>query len=135
MRADLDALVRRTERNDQMRVTFALSYSGRAEIVDAFRSLLRSVEDGCLDPAAIDEKSIRQHLYAPDLPDPDLLIRTGNESRISNFLLWQLAYTEIHVSPTLWPDFTKKDLVDALLAFQQRERRFGRTGEQLRREP
>ena len=125
VRADLDALVRRTERNDQMRVTFALSYSGRAEIVDAFRSLLRSVEDGCLDPAAIDEKSIRQHLYAPDLPDPDLLIRTGNESRISNFLLWQLAYTEIHVSPTLWPDFGPGEVAKALEDYSGRQRRFG----------
>lgn len=135
LRRELERLIRRTEHNDQMRVTFALSYGGRAEIVDAVRSIVRAVEAGCLDPAEIDEKCIEANLYAPDLPAPDLLIRTGNESRISNFLLWQLAYTELYVSSSLWPDFGKPELVEALLAYQQRERRFGRTSAQLRREP
>jgi undecaprenyl diphosphate synthase len=128
----LDALVRRTEGNDEMRLTFALSYSGRAELVDAMRAIARQVECGALDPDGIDEKVIQEHLYAPDLPDPDLLIRTGDEHRISNFLLWQLAYTELWITQTLWPDFTKRDLVDALEAYQHRERRFGKTGAQLR---
>jgi undecaprenyl diphosphate synthase len=132
---DLERLIRRTEQNDQMRVTFALSYSGRTEIVDAVRQIVRAVESGCLDPDAIDEKCVESHLYARDLPDPDLLIRTGHESRISNFLLWQLAYTELYVSESLWPDFGKPELVEALLAYQNRERRFGRTSAQLRREP
>lgn len=132
---DLERLIRRTEQNDQMRVTFALSYSGRTEIVDAVRQIVRAVESGDLDPDAIDEKCVESHLYARDLPDPDLLIRTGHESRISNFLLWQLAYTELYVSESLWPDFGKPELVKALLAYENRERRFGRTSAQLRREP
>ena len=135
LRRDLEKLIRRTERHDQMWVTFALSYSGRTEIVDATHKILRRVETGVLDPSEIDEKCVQAHLYAPELPDPDLLIRTGNEFRISNFLLWQMAYTELYVSDSLWPDFGKRELVEALLAYQQRERRFGRTSAQLRREP
>lgn len=122
----------RTEANGEMRLTFALSYSGRAEITDAARRLAREVEAGRLDAEAIDEKALQAFLYAPDLSDPDLLIRTGAESRISNFMLWQLAYTELWITDALWPDFTKSALVDALLGYQQRERRFGRTGAQAR---
>ncbi|MCP4004892.1 MAG: isoprenyl transferase [bacterium] len=121
-----------TEKNEQMRLTFALSYSGRTELVDAARKIARKVKTGSLDPEAIDEKCIEQHLYAPDLAPPDLLIRTGGEYRISNFLLWELAYTELYVTETLWPDFKKDDLEEAICAYQQRERRFGRTGEQIR---
>ena len=132
---ELERLIRRTEQNDQMRLIFALSYSGRTEIVDAARAIVREVAAGQLDPEAIDEKCIESHLYTSDLPDPDLLIRTGHESRISNFLLWQLAYTELYVCESLWPDFGKRELVEALLAYQERERRFGRTSAQLRREP
>jgi undecaprenyl diphosphate synthase len=132
---ELERLIRRTQHNDQMRLIFALSYSGRTEIVDAVRAIVRDVEAGQLDPEAIDEKCVESHLYTSDLPDPDLLIRTGHESRISNFLLWQLAYTELYVCESLWPDFGKRELVEALLAYQQRERRFGRTSAQLRREP
>ncbi len=132
---ELERLIRRTQQNDQMRLIFALSYSGRTEIVDAVRAIVREVEAGQLDPEAIDEKCIESHLYTSDLPDPDLLIRTGHESRISNFLLWQLAYTELYVCESLWPDFGKRELVEALLAYQERERRFGRTSAQLRREP
>jgi undecaprenyl diphosphate synthase len=128
----LAEIVRRTESNDEMRLYFALSYSGRSEIVDAVRAIAREVEAGAIEPEAIDEKCLQAHLYAPELPDPDLLIRTGGEHRVSNFLLWQLAYTELWTCETLWPDFTKRDLVDALLAYQQRERRFGRTGSQAR---
>lgn len=129
---ELERLIKLTEHNREMRLTFALSYGGRAEIVDAARRIAREVEAGRLDPEAIDEKSFESFLYAPDLPDPDLLIRTGDESRISNFLLWELAYTEFYFCPRLWPDFAKSDLVEALRVFQGRERRFGRTGAQLR---
>ena len=135
LRRDLEVLMRRTESNAEMLVTFALSYSGRIELVDAVRRIACAVESGVLDPSEIDEKCIQAHLYAPELPDPDLLIRTGNESRISNFLLWQLAYTELYVSSILWPDFGKGELVEALLAYQRRQRRFGLTSAQLRREP
>jgi undecaprenyl diphosphate synthase len=125
-------LIARTEGNDEMRLTFALSYGGRAEIVDAVRAIARSVEAGVIEPDAIDEKCVQANLYCTDMPDPDLLIRTGGEHRISNFLLWQLAYTEFFTSDVLWPDFTKTQLVEALCAYQQRERRFGRTPAQKR---
>jgi undecaprenyl diphosphate synthase len=125
-------LVKRTEANTAMVLTFALSYSGRTEIVDALRRLARAVEAGQLEPEAIDEKALHMHLYAPDLPDPDLLIRTGGERRVSNFLLWQLAYTELWSTDVLWPDFTRGDLEAALLEYQRRERRFGQTGAQAR---
>jgi undecaprenyl diphosphate synthase len=135
LQRDLEALIRRTEKFDEMCLTFALSYSGRSELVDAARSIAAEVESGLLDPREIDEKCLQSHLYEPDMPDPDLLIRTGNESRISNFLLWQLAYTELYVSPCLWPDFDKEELVNAIVAYQSVERRFGKTSAQLRREP
>jgi undecaprenyl diphosphate synthase len=132
IQAQISDLVRRTEGNDEMRLTFALSYGGRAEIVDAVRAIARAVEAAALEPEAIDEKCVQANLYCKDMPDPDLLIRTGGEHRISNFLIWQLAYTEFWTSETLWPDFNKSVLVEALCAFQQRERRFGRTGAQTR---
>jgi undecaprenyl diphosphate synthase len=132
LRRRLESLIQRTEHNDEMWLTFALPYSGRGEIVDAVRRIAREVEAGRMDPDAIDEKCIHDHLYSPDLPEPDLLIRTGEEHRISNFLLWQLAYTELYFTDRLWPDFTKRDLVEALVAYQARERRFGRTAAQVR---
>ncbi len=124
--------VERTRENREMVLAFALSYGGRAEIVDAARRLCREVELGKIDPESVDEKVFAAHLYDPDLPDPDLLIRTGAESRVSNFLLWQIAYTEIYTTDVMWPDFRKSHLVDALVDYQDRERRFGRTGEQVR---
>ncbi|MFI5315132.1 MAG: isoprenyl transferase [Myxococcota bacterium] len=132
IQSQLGELMARTESNDEMRLTFALSYGGRAEIVDAVRTIARSVEAGVLEPDAIDEKCVQANLYCQDMPDPDLLIRTGGEHRISNFLLWQLAYTEFFTSDVLWPDFTKSKLVDALCDYQQRDRRFGRTAAQKR---
>ncbi len=129
---DITELMRRTEGNDSMRVTFALSYSGRAELVDAVRAIVREAESGQLDPEAIDEKTLRLHLYRPDLPDPDLLIRTGDEHRISNFLLWQFAYTELYVTEALWPDFGPEQLDLAIAEYQRRERRFGLTSAQVR---
>jgi undecaprenyl diphosphate synthase len=130
--AALQAAIVRTRDNTEMTVLFALSYGGRTEIADAARKLARDVEQGKLDPDSIDEKTFAAALYEPELPDPDLLIRTGGEARISNFLLWQLAYTELHVTDTMWPEFRKSHLVDAIYAFQQRERRYGRTSEQVR---
>lgn len=130
-REKLEQAIERTRTNDEMQLVFALSYGGRQEIVDAARKLLREAESGLVHPEQLDEKTFAAHLYQPDLPDPDLLIRTGAESRISNFLLWQLAYTEIYVTDLMWPDFRKSHLVDALVDYQSRERRFGRTSAQI----
>ena len=103
----------------------ALNYSGRAEIADAARALARDAAAGSLDPESIDEDAVARRLYTADLPDPDLLVRTSGELRISNFLLWQIAYAEIHVTPVLWPDFRRRHLLEALLDYQRRERRYG----------
>jgi undecaprenyl diphosphate synthase len=111
---------------DKLHLTVALSYGGRAEIVDVIRGIVREVQNGKLRLDDIDDALVRQFLYAGDLPDPDLLIRTSGETRISNFLLWQLAYTELYFTPTLWPDFRRRELLLALLEYQRRERRFGR---------
>lgn len=104
----------------------ALSYSGRSELVQAVRAIAREAAAGTLDPAAIDEATVAAHLYAPDVPDPDLIVRTSGELRLSNFLLWQAAYSEIYVTPVLWPDFRETDFRAALDAYGQRQRRFGR---------
>jgi undecaprenyl diphosphate synthase len=133
-RAKLDQAIHRTADNAEMTVLFALSYGGRAEIADAARRLARHAEQGKIDPDSIDEKIFASYLYEPEVPDPDLLIRTGGDTRLSNFLLWQVAYAEIHVTEVLWPDFRKTDLVEAIWAFQQRERRYGKTSEQVRDE-
>jgi undecaprenyl diphosphate synthase len=111
---------------DKLHLTVALSYGGRAEIVDVIRGIVREAQNGKLRLNDIDDALVRQFLYAGDLPDPDLLIRTSGETRISNFLLWQLAYTELYFTPTLWPDFRRRELLLALLEYQRRERRFGR---------
>jgi undecaprenyl diphosphate synthase len=111
----------RTRDNRKGTLNVCLNYGGRAEIVDAARRL---VADG-VAPDQVDEKAIADRLYVPDLPDPDLVIRTANESRLSNFLLWQSAYAEFYVTPTLWPDFDKPHLEEAIAEYQKRERRFG----------
>ena len=103
----------------------ALNYGGRAELVDAFNTLWQQRKNGGQDESAIDEQSIAQCLYTAGQPDPDLLIRTSGELRISNFLLWQIAYSEIWVTKTLWPDFRRKDFFNAVLSYQSRERRYG----------
>ncbi len=114
-----------TRENTGMLLNVALNYSGRTELVDAFRSLYRySVHEGLL-PEQISEQLIAAHLYTADLPDPDLLIRTSGEMRISNFLLWQIAYTELYITDVLWPDLSRVDLFSAIIAFQHRDRRFG----------
>jgi len=114
------------ERGTGLLLNLALSYGGRAEIVDAARSVLADSREHGKDPESLDEESFERHLYTAGLPDPDLLIRTSGELRISNFLLWQLAYSEIWVTNTLWPDFRKRHLFEAVRDYQRRERRFGR---------
>ena len=115
-----------TSHLDKLTLTVALSYGGRSEIVDAVRRLARDCKDGKIEPESIDETLLEGYLSTQGLPDPDLLIRTSGEARISNFLLWQLAYTEMYFTPTLWPDFRRREALLALLEYQRRERRFGR---------
>ena len=132
VKAKISEAEERTRDNREMQLIFAVSYSGRAEIVDAARRLLRDAEQGNVTPERIDEKSFAAYLYEPGIPDPDLLIRTGGEARVSNFLLWQIAYTELYISNVRWPDFRKKPLVEALVDYQGRERRYGLTSAQVR---
>jgi undecaprenyl diphosphate synthase len=120
-----------TQQNDGLTLILALSYSGRWEITEAVKQLATDVKLGLVEPHAITEKVIESYLQTTGIPDPELLIRTSGELRISNFLLWQLAYTELYITPTLWPDFRKENLYEAIWSYQQRERRFGKTSEQL----
>src|SRR5712672_1867077 len=117
--------IKRTASNNGLTLILALSYGGRDEIIDGIRSLLREVEAGHIDRAMINPEMFSKHLYTRYYPDPDLLIRTSGEMRISNFLLWQLSYTEMYVTPKLWPDFTRKDLFAAVDDFAKRQRRYG----------
>jgi undecaprenyl diphosphate synthase len=114
-----------TERNRRMTLTFAFNYGGRAELVDAARSIAREARARRLDPDKITDRTVARHLYAPDMPDPDLLVRTSGEFRISNYLLWELAYAELVFTDVLWPDFRREHLYDAIREYQRRERRFG----------
>jgi undecaprenyl diphosphate synthase len=121
-----------TSKNTGTVMTLALNYGGRAELIDAFQSIVdEAAKNGGLADLKIDEELVSRHLYAADLPDPDLVIRTSGEMRLSNFLLWQLAYTEIYVTQTLWPDFDGDSLLEALADFQKRERRYGNVGTAL----
>lgn len=122
----LDQTIAATAGNTGMRLSLAISYGGRQEIVDAVRQLAERVQRGELAPAAIDEAAIHGHLYHPELPDPDLLIRTAGERRISNFLLWQVSYAEIHVCDVCWPDFKAEHLHAAFRDYGQRVRKFGK---------
>lgn len=123
---DLQTTLEKTRHNTGMRLTLALNYGGRAELIDAVRSLAERLKHNGL--ITIDETTFSEYLYTRDLPDPDLLIRTSGELRLSNFLLWQVAYSEIWVTDTLWPDFTQKDLLQAIIDYQKRERRYGGLG-------
>ncbi len=125
-RTELEAGVERTKHNTGVQFSIAVSYGGREEIVDAARRLAAEAKAGALDPAAIDEAAFAQRLYLPEIPDPELLIRTGGDLRVSNFLLWQIAYTELYVTDTLWPDFGKKEFAKAIEAYHSRQRRFGK---------
>ncbi|MFZ2906922.1 MAG: isoprenyl transferase [Cyclobacteriaceae bacterium] len=120
-----------TQHNSGLKLILALSYSGRWEMVEAVKSIVADIQSGKVKETAINENLINQHLQTAGIPDPELLIRTSGEMRISNFLLWQIAYTELYITPTLWPDFRKENLYEAIWAYQQRERRFGKTSEQL----
>lgn len=130
-RAVLQDTMDKTSKNNNMVLNLALSYGGRGEIVAAARSMAENVQSGSLSPEDIDEESFSSNLLTSDVPDPDLLIRTSGEMRISNFLLWQLAYTELYFTETLWPDFSRDELIAAIADFQSRERRFGKTSDQL----
>jgi undecaprenyl diphosphate synthase len=114
-----------TVRNRRMTLTFAFNYGGRAEITDAMRAIARDVADGRVDPKRVDERMIERRLYAPDMPDPDLIVRTSGEYRLSNFLMWEAAYSELVFTDVLFPDFRRQHLFDAIGEFQRRDRRFG----------
>ncbi len=131
VRTLLDQATQVTANNDGLLLTLALSYGSRAEITDAVRRIAREVARGELDPAAIDESCITERLYTAGVPDPDLLIRTSGEMRLSNFLLWQLAYSELYVTEVFWPDFREPHLDEALAVYGRRQRRFGKTGAQV----
>jgi len=125
VRREIDETSRESARNRGMVLCLALNYGGRAEIVDAARSLAESVRRGEMEPADIDEAALARRLYAPGAPDPDLLVRTAGEMRVSNFLLWQISYAEFHVTPVCWPDFREADLHAALRDYAGRQRKFG----------
>ena len=122
---ELNITLEETRQNDGLTLVLALNYSSRAEITDAVREIARKVRDGELRPEDVDESAISEHLYTAGMPDPDLLIRTAGEMRVSNFLLWQISYAELWVTDTYWPDFDVPTLHQALRDFANRERRFG----------
>ncbi|MBZ4680952.1 isoprenyl transferase [Thermodesulfobacterium sp.] len=121
----IEEIEEETKNNSELTLCLALSYGGRSEILKAVKEISNKVKQGLLDPENIDEKVFREHLYTKDIPDPDLLIRTSGEERLSNFLLFQIAYTELYFTPVYWPEFTEEEYLKALWSYQQRERRFG----------
>jgi undecaprenyl diphosphate synthase len=128
---NLQWAIDKTKDNSGLTLMLALSYSGRWEITQAVKSIVADAKAGKLSEDDVTEKLIAQKLQTANVPDPELLIRTSGEMRVSNFLLWQIAYSELYITPTLWPDFRKEHLYEAIWAYQQRERRFGKTSEQL----
>ena len=135
VRAVMERVIQETAGNTGLILNLALSYGGRSEITEAVQAIAKKCVDGTLSPETIDQAVLEQHLYTAGLPDPDLMIRTGGETRLSNFLLWQASYAELYFTEILWPDFRKKDLLNAILDFQKRQRRFGKTGEQAEQTP
>jgi undecaprenyl diphosphate synthase len=125
VREELESAIEKTKANTKLDLILALSYGSRVEITEAVKTIAREVKSGQLDAEKITEETISQHLYTRGLPDPDFLIRTSGEMRISNFMLWQISYAEIHVTPVLWPDFGKEEFAAALADYARRERRFG----------
>jgi len=128
---ELIEVIDKTKDNKRLRLTLALSYGGREEILNSLKEISLKVKNNLISPADIDESFINEHLYTHDMPDVDLLIRTSGEQRVSNFLLWQIAYAEFYFTPVLWPDFKREHLYDAISNYQKRERRFGKTSEQI----
>ncbi len=124
-RKKLEMGMERTRENTGLNLQLALNYGGRCEIATAVKKLAHKVQDGLLKAEEITEEMVGEHLFLPDVPDPELMIRTGGEFRVSNYLLWQIAYSEIYVSQKLWPDFKREDFLDAIYFYQSRERRFG----------
>jgi len=131
VRKELLEVIDKTSNNTRMTLTLALSYGSRSEIINAVKEISIKVKNNLISPEKIDESIFNKHIYTQNLPDVDLLIRTSGEQRISNFLLWQIAYAELYFTKVLWPDFTKEHLYEAIVVFQNRERRFGKTSEQL----
>jgi undecaprenyl diphosphate synthase len=130
-RNELKEAIEKTKLNKRMTLTLALSYGSREELTDAFNAMLSDMQKGMLDRGPISAETIEQYLYTTGIPDPELLIRTSGEHRISNFLLWQIAYAELYFTEKFWPDFDREDLYQAIFNFQQRERRFGKISEQI----
>jgi undecaprenyl diphosphate synthase len=128
---ELNYAIDATAKNDRMDLVLALNYSGKSELTNATKTIAQKIKNGDLNLDDINEDLISNHLYTKDLPDPELMIRSSGENRLSNFLLWQLAYAEFYFTPVLWPDFSKEELYRAILSYQQRERRFGKTSDQL----
>ena len=135
VRRVLDRTIGVTRHNQRMTVVLALSYSGRNDLVKTIKAIAEKVKEGVCGPEDIDESLVTVHTETADFPDPDLLIRTSGEMRVSNFFLWQIPYTELYITPTLWPDFREQEYLKAVLEFQRRHRRFGRTDEQLTHGP
>lgn len=128
---ELQEVIDKTSENTRMTLTIALSYGAREELIQAVKKISNKVKNNIISEEAIDESIINQHLYTHNLPDVDLVIRTSGEHRISNFLLWQIAYAEFYFTDVLWPDFTENNLYEAIISYQKRERRFGKTSEQI----
>jgi undecaprenyl diphosphate synthase len=131
-RKELETVLETTKNNKRMTLTLALSYGSREELLNAVKIISNKVKNNIISIDTIDESIINQHLYTHNLPDVDLVIRTSGEHRISNFLLWQIAYAEFYFTDVLWPDFKEEDLYEAIISYQKRERRFGKTSEQIK---